>query len=270
MQSDQLLPWLRELYEAVPEEEYPETHQALAYAAAMEFQLYDQDPMDYVMDFNRSDSEKPLQEEVAEFVREVCEEEIETGSASAAYLLGALYYSGRIGEQDFSKAIELYQFAEERGDPYAAEGLGYCYRYGRSVPVDYERAFHYFSKGAFSGWVVSLFNIGDMYRYGYYVDQNEAEAFSIYNRCLELLKARSDAENLPDVFMRLGDCFAEGIGTEPDYEKALGYYQGAAYGFRQMIKRGDFMLKENYWHCVDQETVLREALEESFPQWAGF
>ena len=54
--------------------------------------------------------------------------------------LGAHYYGGGRGfEQNFGKAMELYNMAAENGNRQAQENLGYCYYYGRDTEVDYEK-----------------------------------------------------------------------------------------------------------------------------------
>lgn len=67
--------------------------------------------------------------------------EIAEGNHHAMNNLGAHYYGGGRGfEQNFGKAMELYNMAAENGNRQAQENLGYCYYYGRDTEVDYEKA----------------------------------------------------------------------------------------------------------------------------------
>ena len=50
---------------------------------------------------------------------------IEDGDAEAMNDLGALYYTGRAGEQDYEKAAYYYDMADKAGNRQATENLGY-------------------------------------------------------------------------------------------------------------------------------------------------
>lgn len=62
-----------------------------------------------------------------------------------------------------------------------------------------------------------------MYLNGYYVEQNETEAFRIYEHCMELLDDSSAEYAAGPVFLRLGNAFLHGCGTErnPKAEQAM-------------------------------------------------
>ncbi len=251
-------------------EDYPETMDIIDFEASEDLTEAFQSAYDFAEDFAMADADRPMHPAVADFVKEVCEEEIEQGSEDAPCLLGSLYYSGRIGEQNFAKAVELYTTASERGNVVATENLGYCYYYGRSVPIDYEKAFYCYAQGAFDGRLISLYKIGDMYRNGYYVAKNEKEAFNIYNRCNNSLTELTKEECGADIYLRLCDCYFEGIGIEKNFKEALKYYQKAVRLFIDRIMNGDFYLRNNYRHCVERENQSREILEKGFPDWTGF
>ncbi len=270
MTEERLLMLLKTIGENVPAEEYPEIYMVIEDVADDDFTCAYEDAVSYADSFLDADRSKPMPEPVAAFVKEVYGEEIASGSAAAACNLGSVYYTGRIGVQDFAMAVELYSLAAQRGDRQAAENLGYCYYYGRNIPVDYEKAFHCFALGAFDGHIVSLYKIGDMYRNGYYVEKNEKEAFYIYQRCIATMTEEAKKLCGADVYLRMADCYAEGIGTEPDVSNALALYQVAGNLFRERIMDGDFYLKGNYRKCVRKENELREILEQDFPEWSGF
>ncbi len=230
-------------------------------------------PLDYIVEqFCFADQcGGPLPPKVAEFIKAAYEEDIEeNNSAESANNLGTLYYDGRIGEQNFTKAVEYYTKAASLGSRVAAENLGYCYYYGRNVDVDYEKAFHYFSLGAFDGHIISRYKIGDMYKNGYFVDKNEKEAFYIYKKCLKSLDNYKNKGSAADVYMRVADCYAKGIGTDVDELKAYKYVTKAIYGFMKRLNSGDFMIRGCYKHCVELEETLRKNIEEQFPNWKGF
>ncbi len=270
MEFNVLRDYLKRIKSEISQEEYPETWEVVTFDDIEDLDELFCDPVEFADDFTRCDEAKPMPPTVADFVKEVYEEEIVNGSAEAPNTLGALYYSGRIGVQDFNMAVQLYTMASERGNRMATENLGYCYYYGRNVPVDYEKAFHYFAQGAFDGHLVSLYKIGDMYRNGYYVDKNEKEAFAIYSRCCDTMTEKAEGYYGADIYMRMGDCYFEGIGTKPDYMKALRFYQNAVALFIDNLMNGDFYLKGNYEHSVEREAEARKKLEENLPKWKGF
>ncbi len=195
----------------------------------------DADVLDYPNNIFAYIRKEPLPPKVRELVEGILMQGVRQGNAAAACNLGALYYTGQIGEQSYQKAMDLYEIAAAGGDVQAAENLGYCYYYGRSCEIDYRRAFEYFSKGAFCGRVVSLYKIGDMYRKGYYVTKDEAEAFRIYSHCLDIVNSDREAakEFDADVYLRYGDCLLNGTGCEKDPLTALYWAQLAEYEYRR-------------------------------------
>ena len=194
----------------------------------------DADILDYPNNIFAYIKDEPMPQIVRELVEGIYLQEIKAGSGMAACNLGSLYYTGKIGEQSYEKAMNYYEIAADSGDAQALENLGYCYYYGRDCEVDYQKAFECFSKGAFCGSVNSLYKIGDMYKRGYYVNRDEREAYRIYSYCLDLINADNDAGRgcEADVFVRLGDCYLHATGCEQDTLKALFWIQRAEYEFR--------------------------------------
>ena len=201
-----------------------------------------------------------------DFIVELYEDAISTGSADAMNDLGALYYDGRGCCQDFAKAVFYYDAAAKHGSRQAQENLGYCYYYGRNMPVDYEKAFHYFALGAFDGHLISLYKIGDMYQNGYYVDQNPTEAFLIYNRCIELMTEEADQMVAGPVFLRLGKCFLNGNGIEENAKNALICFQQAERYLYDMVAGGEIMYKKSLKAAVDGQAKAREKLSEKLTE----
>ncbi len=263
---------LKEIYEIISEDEYLETKEVILENVCGDFDYLAEDVFEVAVSFMRADESKQMHPLIADFVKEVFEDEIKDNNASAACDLGSLYYTGRIGKQDFKKAVELYTIAANGGDRQATENLGYCYYYGREVEIDYEKAFHYFALGAFDGHLVSLYKIGDMYRNGYYVKKNEKEAFYIYSHCMETMTQTALHICGAEIHMRIGDCCYYGIGTEKNLEVAIESYQKAENLFREKIKNGDFFLRKSYEHCVKAQDEIRKILENGLPkyEWAKF
>ncbi len=204
-----------------------------------------------------------------DFIVELYETEVEAGNPDAMNDLGALYYDGRGCEQDFTKAVFFYDKAAQLGSRLAQENLGYCYYYGRNVPVDYEKAFHYFALGAFDGHLISLYKIGDMYRNGYYVKKNPTEAFHVYDRCMELMTDKAAPHVAGPVFLRLGDCFLNGVGVEENAKSALICYQNAERYLFDMVAGGDEMYRKSLNAAVEGQAKARAKMASALPekQW---
>lgn len=257
---------LCDIRDQVDAQRYPETMQAVLPRLDEEGNVYG-DLRELVDQLYGTDATEQMPSELGLFLIEYYVEAIQNGDADAACDFGSLFYSGRIGEQSYQKAMEYYTIAADGGSRQAQENLGYCYYYGRDCEVDYEKAFHYFALGAFDGHLNSLYKIGDMYRYGYYVRQNGKEAFAIYEKCLQSLTPQNIELVGADIMLRMADCFREGIGTDPDAEQALAFYQRAEQLFYKRLKDGDFMIAGNYKRSVRAQEELRKQLAASLPDF---
>lgn len=214
-----------------------------------------------------SDQTNVLPENVSEFLIELYNELIQDGCFDAACDLGSLYYKGRFGKVDYTKAIEYYTLAANNGCRQAKENLGYCYYYGRDIDVDYEKAFHYFALGAFDGHINSLYKIGDMYRNGYYVERNPSEAYNIYTRCYETLTETNIPLVGADVMLRMGDCYFEGIGTDLDLDEAYKMYHNAEVLYYDRIMKGDYLIKGCYEKAIKRQDEIRAKRNEKIPNY---
>ena len=267
MTEERVQDFLKQIVEQVDEGEYPEICRTLSYYQDMDDHYVVEDETELADEFYHCDETKVLPPIIAEFIEEVYLEEIKDKNYAAANNLGALYYTGRIGVQDYTKAMKYYEFAAKGGERQAQENLGYCYYYGRNCEKDYKKAFHYFALGAFDGHLRSLYKIGDMYRNGYYVEKNEQEAYAIYLRCYNTLTEEAIPSVGADILMRLGDCNYDGIGTEIDYGQALHCYQQAELLFFRRLQEGDFLIKRCYEKVIARQQEAREKMKSELPAY---
>ena len=202
----------------------------------------------------------PMHPEVAGLLTDIYLDGIEKGDSDYMCKLGSLYYSGRAGKQDYVKAAEYYHMAEKRGNEQAAEKLGDIYYYGKTGEKDYMKAFNYFVKGATTGNVRSLYKVGDFYRNGFYVEKDPKEAFHIYERCTEMITEELNPEVGADVYMRMGDCYHEGIGVEKDLILALSLMCSSEGLIYRRLKFGDFYQQNNLKHVLATESRIREEI----------
>ena len=201
-----------------------------------------------------------------DFIVGLYENAIADGNIYAMNDLGALYYNGRGCEQNFEKAVYYYEKAAKHGNRQAQQNLGYCYYYGRNIPVDYKKAFHYFALGAFDGHLISLYKIGDMYQNGYYVEKNPVQAFRIYEHCLATMTDEAAPVVAGPVFLRVGNAFLHGIGTEPNAKNALVCFQKAEAYLYDMVVDGDTMYKKNWREAIEGQAKAREILAATLPE----
>ena len=220
---------------------------------------------DLATDIINCDKTQAMPPELFDFVVELYEEAISDGDDVAMNDLGALYYDGRGCYQDFTKAIHYYEMAAAHGNELARENLGYCYYYGRDIPADYEKAFQCFAEGAFCGRLVSLYKIGDMYRNGYYVEKNPAVALRIYLRCVEMLNPDKDWYIAGPVFLRLGNAYLYGEGTEKYPREALKYFHDAEIYLYDMVAEGEEMYMKSLQAAIDGQTKARKILAKNPP-----
>ncbi len=268
MEKEELIRSIEDTLAILDAEEAPESQKFLS--ALICGDLDETDPFVVANTLLTSDEPEPLPSVLRDLIEELFGAAFEAGNADAMNDLGAQYYDGSRGfDQDFAKAVDCYKLAAEKGSRQAQENLGYCYYYGRNMPVDYEKAFHYFALGAFDGHLISLYKIGDMYQNGYYVAKNPAEAFHIYNRCIETMTDEAAPTVAGPVFLRLGSCFLKDEGVEENAKNALICYQNAERYLYDMVAGGNAMYKKSLQAAIDGQAKAREKLREKLPgkQW---
>ena len=267
MTNEELYSTLQETLTILDADELPEVHNYL-------FEIIDEDsdieasPFEIANTILQScDKAEPLPSIVRDMIIELFEDAYAEGNGDAMNDLGSVYYDGSRGfEQSFEKAVKYYKLAAEKGSRQAQENLGYCYYYGRNMLVDYEKAFHYFALGAFDGHIISLYKIGDMYMNGYYVEKNPTEAFHIYTRCLDTMTDEAAEICAGPVFLRVGNAFLKGEGTEANAMSALICFQKAEAYLYDMVAAGQVMYKKSLQGAIDGQAKARAKLAESLPK----
>ena len=241
--------------------DFPESYELLSNVSADLADGIEADPFEVATSLIDSDMPGDLNEALIELIEELYLCAAARGNPEGWNDLGAQYYDGSRGfPQSFKKSVHYYELAAENGSRQAQENLGYCCYYGRNMPVDYERAFHYFALGAFDGHIVSLYKIGDMYLNGYYVQKNEKEAFHIFDHCIQVMTEEAAKYAAGPVFLRLGNCFLYGRGTEKDAKTALVCFQKAESFLYDMVSSGNVMYKKSLQGAIEGEEAARKEL----------
>ena len=69
------------------------------------------------------------------------------------YNLGSCFHHGTLGvEQNWTKAVEWYTKAAEKGNSTAMNNLGYCFEYGRGVEQNLAKAVEWYTIAVDQGY----------------------------------------------------------------------------------------------------------------------
>ena len=238
---------------------------------------YDFDEIcDALQDIVFADESQILPPAVADLVNYVYPIAVEQQDTEKTNNYGTLFYTGRIGKQDFAAAEKYYAMAAKEDYPLATENLGYIYYYGRTGKVDYAKAYMCFAKGTIlHRRPISTYKLGDMYKNGYYVDKEPKTSFELYKKAEEFLQDIDNDYELevaaPDVHFRLGCCYQAGLGTEKNLDEALKYLHLAEQGFIKKIRTGDFFVKDLLKKTIQLQEKVRAELLAQLPtmEWAN-
>jgi hypothetical protein len=183
------------------------------------------------------------------------------GNPNAAYSLGQLYEFGdEFTPADSKEAFSYYAMKSLAYDPDALTRLGVLSESGALGKVDERGAIDSFAKGMAMGSLDSLIHFSDCYAKGVGVLKDESFAFQVliyiwpesYHRFR--LSSGKDVNVFPDIALRLGSFYKDGLGVEKDLQTALRFYLYAELGFNLLIQNGkagkevndDYALCESY------------------------
>ena len=143
------------------------------------------------------------------------------------YKLGKCYDRGYGVEQDADQAKKYYQSAESKGNNYAAYSLGNIFYYQEK---DHETAYEHYRKGVSDQYRKNPF--GDyqfavLSQEGIGGKEGAIQAERYFEQALNGFIKLDEDINDPKLEYRMGYMFYQGIGTEQDTEKALGYLKKA-------------------------------------------
>ena len=149
--------------------------------------------------------------------------------------LGIAYMTSDGVEQDYQKALELFNTAYEAGNMKAARYIGMVYEQGLGVEQDYSKAAEYYAAGVEAGDLTSGYYLGLLYVQGLGVEQDYTKAAELFASI-----AASDNKSATGVVAagyQLGLLYEQGLGVEQDMNKALELYQEAVgYGDEDAMK----------------------------------
>lgn len=119
----------------------------------------------------------------------------------------------------YTKAVEYWNMAREKGDGDAYAFLAMCYEKGQGVKTDKEKQKSLLEQGAEMGNNMCLNDLGSYYFNGEGGMTNKGKAFDYYNRAA--INGNETAQK------NLGLCYEEGVGTEVNLRMAAMWYRVA-------------------------------------------
>ena len=126
----------------------------------------------------------------------------EKGDIEAQYVLGYMYESGHVAEQNSAEAANWFRRAADQGDPMSQIALGRLYQKGKGVEQNYAEAVSLYAKAAASGSARGHYRLASMYRFGLGVPEDFVLAHMHYNLAaagftvLPAVKARDEVAEL--------------------------------------------------------------------------
>lgn len=150
--------------------------------------------------------------ELAKESLEIAFYEDDYGNEDSAAKLGGLYEK----EHNYTKAVEWYTKASEKGDDKARTNLALLYTKGLGTEVNYHKAMQLHQLSADNGNSVAINNIGDMYENGYGVPVDYSKAKEYYMQAV--------AQDEPAGYLSMGQLYKLGRGVEKDLNIAKDWY----------------------------------------------
>ena len=119
---------------------------------------------------------------VASEVVDALKANAEQGDASAQFLMGYMYDTGKgAAPQNYTEAVQWYRMAAEQGDAAAQTNLGRLYFTGRGVPKDVVEAARLFRLAAEQGHAEAQYKLGLLYALGQGVPKDDVQAYAWVN-----------------------------------------------------------------------------------------
>jgi len=187
---------------------------------------------------------------------ELYTEAVENGDLVAAYVLGLKYRDGKGVKKNLSAAIDLLTMVCRHGNNRACLDLAKLFMYNTEIDDNYAKALEVLKIGASRGDTNAIIQISNMYRDGNGIVQ-DAAASEIWQSLFAdktrvtyecaiadiLFNQKNNNAGLSIAFELYLDaakcghigaqytvalCYRDGIGTEPDFERAIDWFSVAA------------------------------------------
>lgn len=145
------------------------------------------------------------------------------------YRIGKMHCYGLGTEQNNEKAFEWFLKSAQEGNKFAQYSLANLYYYGNGAEKNLKEAFGWYMRSAKQGQPYASYAVAQMYSKGEYVEHDEKTAQEYYNQALSgFLKLEADGQADDNLFYKIGAMYKNGLGTEADMNKAIGYFKRSA------------------------------------------
>lgn len=168
------------------------------------------------------------------------------GDRDACDAAGIFYFFGELTGKDDKKAFHYFEKGAELGNPKSYYFLGRCYLKGRGRDMDYAKSLECYKKAWEGGCREAAAAVGDLYLKLPSSSENSANAFCWFQKAIEVGEFSG--------LVGMGRCYKEGIGTEPDKEKAKRCLMRAD---EKGYLDGTFLLGEMAFEEKDYQEALR-------------
>ena len=113
------------------------------------------------------------------------------GNAEAMVELGDCYFDGNGVSENKAEGVKWYKKAAELGDEVAQNNMGYAYQHGEGVKQDLAKAKEWYEKAAKQGNANATSNLGTLYRDGLGVPKDLAKAKELFTKAVGLGSERA-------------------------------------------------------------------------------
>lgn len=145
------------------------------------------------------------------------------------YRIGKMHCYGLGTQQDYEKAFEWFLKSAQEGNKFSQYSLANLYYYGNGAEKNLKEAFGWYMRSAKQGQPYASYAVAQMYSKGEYVEHDEKTAQEYYNQALSgFLKLEADGQADDNLFYKIGAMYKNGLGTEADMNKAIGYFKRSA------------------------------------------
>ncbi len=141
----------------------------------------------------------------------------QSGYAAHCFLLGSLYYDGKMIEKDLKQAVLLYRQVCDGGYSLGCTWLGYFYEKGQGVSKDLQRAVALYRKSCEKGEGEGCLFLGSIYERGEEVTKNLTKAVALYRRSCDAGEAQGCTN--------LGVMYNNGDGVTKDLAQAVKWFR---------------------------------------------
>ncbi len=141
------------------------------------------------------------------------------GHASSINKIGTFYRAGKAVEKNLETAFEHFQQAARAGDAIGFLNLGFAYEKGEGTQADPKKAYECYEEATRKGAYYGPVALGNLLASGQLGEPAWEEAIPHWQEAA--------GDRMKEAFLRLGDCYRDGLGVKQNFTLAASNYQAA-------------------------------------------